>query len=487
MSSTEIASKTVRRLDHEDALQALAGVQALLQRQRLVEELVHRQEEGDDRAPLVEGVIQRKHEAELRQLLADLHPADLAFILEALPLDERQRVWQLVPVEDRGDVLLETSESVRGSLIDAMDRESLIAAVETLDADELADLADDLPDDVVAAVHQSLTEAERARLTASMSYPDDSVGAIMDYDLVRVRDHVTVEVVLRYLRRLPELPDHTDQIFVVDRQERLKGTIYVTRLLISEPDTRVVDIMESDMLTLSPHDEAADAARAFERYDLVSAPVIDEQGRLIARVTVNDVLDVIREASEEQQLSQAGLHDEDIFAPVSRSVRNRMPWILINLLTAGTAAFIASRFEDTVSQIVILAFLMSIVAGIGGNSGNQTMTLVIRALATTHLHPNNIWRLVRRELTVTLLVGVCGSMVAALFAYAISGSVGLGAVMLAAMIINMLIGSIVGMGVPLLRARFGKDPAIGSSVLLTFATDSLGFLVFLGLASLFLL
>lgn len=487
MSSTEIASKTVRRLDHEDALQALAGVQALLQRQRLVEELVHRQEEGDDRAPLVEGVIQRKHEAELRQLLADLHPADLAFILEALPLDERQRVWQLVPVEDRGDVLLETSESVRGSLIDAMDRESLIAAVETLDADELADLADELPDDVVAAVHQSLTEAERARLTASMSYPDDSVGAIMDYDLVRVRDHVTVEVVLRYLRRLPELPDHTDQIFVVDRQERLKGTIYVTRLLISEPDTRVVDIMESDMLTLSPHDEAADAARAFERYDLVSAPVIDEQGRLIARVTVNDVLDVIREASEEQQLSQAGLHDEDIFAPVSRSVRNRMPWILINLLTAGTAAFIASRFEDTVSQIVILAFLMSIVAGIGGNSGNQTMTLVIRALATTHLHPNNIWRLVRRELTVTLLVGVCGSMVAALFAYAISGSVGLGAVMLAAMIINMLIGSIVGMGVPLLRARFGKDPAIGSSVLLTFATDSLGFLVFLGLASLFLL
>lgn len=487
MSSTEIASKTVRRLDHEDALQALAGVQALLQRQRLVEELVHRQEEGDDRAPLVEGVIQRKHEAELRQLLADLHPADLAFILEALPLDERQRVWQLVPVEDRGDVLLETSESVRGSLIDAMDRESLIAAVETLDADELADLADELPDDVVAAVHQSLTEAERARLTASMSYPDDSVGAIMDYDLVRVRDHVTVEVVLRYLRRLPELPDHTDQIFVVDRQERLKGTIYVTRLLISEPDTRVVDIMESDMLTLSPHDEAADAARAFERYDLVSAPVIDEQGRLIARVTVNDVLDVIREASEEQQLSQAGLHDEDIFAPVSRSVRNRMPWILINLLTAGTAAFIASRFEDTVSQIVILAFLMSIVAGIGGNSGNQTMTLVIRALATTHLHPNNIWRLVRRELTVTLLVGVCGSMVAALFAYAISDSVGLGAVMLAAMIINMLIGSIVGMGVPLLRARFGKDPAIGSSVLLTFATDSLGFLVFLGLASLFLL
>ncbi len=487
MSSTEIASKAVRRLDHEDALQALAGVQALLQRQRLVEELVHRQEEGDDRAPLVEGVIQRKHEAELRQLLADLHPADLAFILEALPLDERQRVWQLVPVEDRGDVLLETSESVRGSLIDAMDRESLIAAVETLDADELADLADELPDDVVAAVHQSLTEAERARLTASMSYPDDSVGAIMDYDLVRVREHVTVEVVLRYLRRLPELPDHTDQIFVVDRQERLKGTIYVTRLLISEPDTRVVDIMESDMLTLSPHDEAADAARAFERYDLVSAPVIDEQGRLIARVTVNDVLDVIREASEEQQLSQAGLHDEDIFAPVSRSVRNRMPWILINLLTAGTAAFIASRFEDTVSQIVILAFLMSIVAGIGGNSGNQTMTLVIRALATTHLHPNNIWRLVRRELTVTLLVGVCGSMVAALFAYAISDSVGLGAVMLAAMIINMLIGSIVGMGVPLLRARFGKDPAIGSSVLLTFATDSLGFLVFLGLASLFLL
>lgn len=487
MSSAEVVTRTGRRLDHEDARQALAGVQALLQRQRVVEDLVHRQEEGDERAPLVEGVLQRKHEVELQELLRGLHPADIAFILESLPRDERQHVWRLVHSEHDGEILLEVSESVRTSLIEVMDRDALIAAAETLDADELADLANDLPPDVVAAVHQSLTDTEKARLTAAMSYPDDTVGAIMDFDMVRVRDHVTVEVVLRYLRRLPELPDHTDQIFVVNRHERLQGTIYVTRLLISEPDTLVADIMETDLLTLSPHDEAADAARAFERYDLVSAPVVDEQGRLIARVTVNDVLDVIREASEEQHLSQAGLQDEDIFAPVSRSVRNRAPWLLINLFTAGTASFIASRFEETVSQIVILAFLMSIVAGIGGNSGNQTMTLVIRALATTHINPNNVSRLVRHELAVTLLVGLGGSLIAAVFAYAISGSLALGAVMLAAMTINMLIGALVGMGVPLLRARFGKDPAIGSSVLLTFATDSLGFFVFLGLASLFLL
>lgn len=482
-----IVAKPGRRLDSEDAELALSEVQRLLRRQQVVQDLVHRQEDGSEHASVIENILKRTQDAELQALLQGLHPADIAFILESLPRDERQHVWQLVKAEHDGEVLLEVGDAVRESLIEVMDREDLVAATENLDADELADLASDLPPDVVAEVQQGLTEEERARLSAAMSYPEDTVGAIMDFDMVRVRDDVTLEVVLRYLRRLPELADHTDQVFVVDRHERLQGTLYVTRILVSEPETRVADVMDSDMLALQPYDEASDAARAFERYDLVSAPVVDKQGRLIGRVTVNDVLDVIREASEEQALSKAGLQEEDVFAPVRTSIRNRAPWLLVNLCTAGIASFVASRFEATVSEIVILAFLMSIVAGIGGNSGNQTMTLVIRALAMNRINPNNVRRLIKRELLVTLLVGLGGSTIAAGLAALVSGSLSLGLVMMAAMTANMFVGASIGMLVPLLRDRFGKDPALGSSVLLTFATDSLGFFIFLGLATVFLM
>ncbi|CAB3734637.1 Magnesium transporter MgtE [Achromobacter deleyi] len=478
---------TPRRLDPEDAQHALAEVQERLRRQQLVADLVHRQEEGDAKATLVEDLVHRQHEAELKTLLDGLHPADIAFILESLPKDERQAIWKLVSPEHDADVLLEVEDWVRESLIEAMDRQDLVAATGNMDADELADLAPDLPPDVVAEVQKGLTEEERAQLLEAMGYPEDSVGAIMDFEMVRVREDVTLEVVLRYLRRLHELPDHTDQIFVVDRQDKLQGILPLSRLLVSEPETEVRAVMNSDFLALNPLDSDADAAGAFERYDLVSAPVMDDQGRLIGRVTIADVVDVMREDSQEQALSRAGLQEEDIFAPVSTALRNRAPWLLFNLCTAATASFVASQFEGTVSQIVILAFLMSIVAGIGGNSGNQTMTLIIRALAMGRITGRNLWQLVKRELFVTLMVGLCGSVVAALFAWAISHSLSIALVMMAAMICNMLVGASVGVLVPMLRARFGKDPAMGSSVLLTFATDSLGFFIFLGLATIFLL
>ena len=245
--------------------------------------------------------------------------------------------------------------------------------------------------------------------------------------------------------------------------------------------------MSTDYLSLNPMDQDAEAAGAFERYDLVSAPVIDDRGRLIGRVTIADVVDVIREDSDEQALSRAGMQEEDIFAPILRAIRNRAPWLLLNLCTAGTAAYVASRFEDTVSHIVVLAFLMSIVAGIGGNSGNQTMTLIIRALAVGRVTGQNAWHLIQRELLVTFMVGLVGSLVAGGFAWWISDSIPIALVMMAAMIGNMLVGAMVGVLVPMVRSRFGKDPAMGSSVLLTFATDSLGFFIFLGLATLFLM
>ncbi|NGM88550.1 magnesium transporter [Parapusillimonas sp. SGNA-6] len=476
-----------RRLDPEDAQSALQRLQAILKRQEVVEALARREYEDDDRSNLLEGLLHRQHENEIRAIINDLHPSDIAFILESLPVQERQAVWQLVSAEHDADVLLEVDDWARESLIESMDHQDLIAATGTMDADEIADLAADLPPDVIAEVQKGLTEEERAQLLEAMGYPEDTVGAIMDFEMVRVREDVTLEVVLRYLRRLHELPDHTDQIFVVDREDKLQGTLYLSTLLVREPDTLVSDAMVTDYLTLNPLDSDADAAGAFERYDLVSAPVVDDQGRLIGRVTIAEVVDVMQEDSQEQALSRAGLQEEDIFAPVFGALRNRAPWLLVNLCTAAIASVVASRFEETVSQIVILAFLMSIVAGIGGNSGNQTMTMIIRALAVGRVTGSNLWQLVKREMVVTFMVGACGSLVAAAFAWVFSGSPAIAAVMMAAMIGNMLIGAALGVLIPILRDRFGKDPAVGSSVLLTFATDSLGFFLFLGLATLFLL
>ncbi|MYN14937.1 magnesium transporter [Pusillimonas sp. TS35] len=476
-----------RRLDPEDAQLALQELQAILRRQEVVEELAHRQYETDDRSHLLEGLLQRQHENEIKAIVNKLHPADIAFILESLPVQERQIIWDLVDASHDADVLLEVEDWARESLIKSMDHQDLVNATGTMDADEIADLAADLPPDVIAEVQKGLTDAERAQLIEAMGYPEDTVGAIMDFEMVRVREDVSLEVVLRYLRRLQELPDHTDQIFVVDREDKLQGILRLTKLLVHEPEADVSEVMDTNYLTLNPLDSDADAAGAFERYDLVSAPVVDDQGRLIGRVTIADVVDVIQEDSQEQELSRAGLQEEDIFAPVLYALRNRAPWLLINLCTAGIASLVASRFEETVSHIVILAFLMSIVAGIGGNSGNQTMTMIIRALAVGRISESNALQLVRRELTVTFLVGLCGSFVAAAFAWGISGSPAIAAVMMAAMILNMLIGAGLGVLIPILRERFGKDPAIGSSVLLTFATDSLGFFIFLGLATVFLL
>lgn len=492
MSDSEVQAESVpinipRRLDPEDAQLALQRLQAILKRQEVVEALAQRQYEDDDKSNLLEGLLHRQHESEIKAIVNDLHPADIAFILESLPVHERQAVWQLVSAEHDADVLLEVDDWARESLIESMDHQDLIAATGTMDADEIADLAADLPADVIAEVQKGLTDAERAQLIEAMGYPEDTVGAIMDFEMVRVREDVSLEVVLRYLRRLHELPDHTDQIFVVDREDKLQGSLPLSALLVREPEVLVSEVMATDYLTLNPLDSDADAAGAFERYDLVSAPVIDDRGRLIGRVTIAEVVDVIQEDSQEQALSRAGLQEEDIFAPVVDALRNRAPWLLVNLCTASIASFVASRFEDTVSHIVILAFLMSIVAGIGGNSGNQTMTMIIRALAVGRVSGSNAWQLVKRELTVTFMVGACGSLVAASFAWAISGSLAIAAVMMAAMICNMLIGAALGVLIPMLRDRFGKDPAMGSSVLLTFATDSLGFFVFLGLATIFLI
>ncbi len=487
-------SRVATPRDPDDAQRAFERVEALLRRARRVEAVTRNQDYGEraEKHRLVEALTHRQHEVELERELDRLHPADVAYILEALSNEDRLAVWEHIKSEesqvDSGDVLLELSEGVRESLVASMTTDELVAAVEELDADELADLAPDLPPRVFDLLSSELTPEEREQVRAAMSFPEDSVGARMDFEMVTIRDDVTLEVVLRYLRRFDELPDQSDQVFIVDGDNKLIGSLPLDRLLINEPDTEVVKVMRTDLLTLQPEDDAGDAAQAFERYDLVSAPVVDQLGRLVGRLTVNEVVDVIREESEEAQLSAAGLREEeDIFAPIKDSIRNRAPWLLLNLVTASVAAFVASRFEATVGRIVILAFLMSIIAGIGGNSGNQTMTLIIRALALGRIGASNVRQLVIKELSVAVLIGLGGGVIAGGFAFAMSGRIAIWPVMAAAMVANMLVGATLGMIVPLTRARFGKDPAIGSSVLLTFATDTLGFFIFLGLATMVLL
>lgn len=480
--------------DPEDAQHALAEVEDLLRRYEVVLEQAHHESEHlePERRRLVEQVAVAQHLAHLRARLDPLHPADVAYILEALPRNQRRLVWDLVGAEREGDILVAVSDSVRETLIATMNRDELVAAAGQLDADDLAMIADDLPDDVVEQVRRQLTPEERDQLRAAMSFPEDSVGARMDFDLVTVREDVSLEVVLRYLRRFDALPDHTDQVFVVDRHDVLKGALPLDRLLVNEPDVEVAQVMKRDVLSLQALDEAADAAQAFERYDLISAPVIDARGRLIGRLTVAEVVDVIREQGESEVLSAAGLRDEeDLFASIWNSAKNRWLWLAVNLCTAFVASRVIGAFEGTIEKVVALATLLPIVAGIAGNSGNQTMTLFIRSLALGQVTPGNTLRLFRKELLIASLNGMVWGGIAGAFAWLLyrntAEGVMLGVTMMSAMVLNLLLAAVVAMAVPMLLERMGRDPALGSSVLLTFTTDSMGFLIFLGLATIFVI
>ena len=478
-------SDLLTRLEVEDLKENLREVQELLHRHALVEGLVERQEMP--RHALVEQLVHRRHLAELRAKLENLHPADVAYILEALPLDERLVVWDLVKADNDGEILLEVSDAVRESLIASMDSDELVAAAETLEADELADLAPDLPAEVIQEVVQSLPAEERERLRAALSYAEGTVGALMDFEMVTVREDVTLEAVTRYLRRMDELPDHTDQLYVVDRERRLRGTLPLARLIVSDLDAEVATVMVPERVTLHPRDRAADAAQAFERYDLVSAPVVDERDRLVARLTVDAVVDYIREASAETQLAEGGLREEeDVFAPVLDSFKNRWSWLAINLVTAFIASRVINAFEGSIAKLVALAALMPIVAGIGGNSGNQTITMIVRALALGQIQAQYWYNLLFKELGLALINGVVWGSLLGVIAYVLYGNVGLGGVMALATVLNLILAALMGVAIPWLRARLGKDPAIGSSVLITACTDSGGFFIFLGLATLFL-
>ncbi|MEE1951073.1 magnesium transporter [Pseudomonas alcaligenes] len=479
---TEVEAKKPQ----ESLQDRLAQVVDLLHRHKLVEGLTHRQE-GLHR-DLVESLVHRQNLAELQRKLDELHSADVAHILEALPLADRLTVWQLVKAERDGDILLEVSDAVRESLIADMDDHEILAAAKEMDADELADLAPELPRDVVLELMESLDAQQRERVRSALSYEDDQVGALMDFEMVTIREDVSLEVVLRYLRRLKELPGHTDKLFVVDYDGVLKGVLPIKRLLVNDPDKQVGEVMASDPVSFQPGEDAHDAAQAFERYDLISAPVVDGEGRLIGRLTIDEMVDLIREESESEVLNMAGLREEeDIFASVWKSVGNRWAWLAINLITAFIASRVIGLFEGSIEKLVALAALMPIVAGIGGNSGNQTITMIVRALALDQVSTGNTSRLMRKELGVALINGVLWGGVIGVVAYLLYGSWSLGLVMTGAMTLNLLLAALMGVLIPMTLMRAGRDPAMGASVMITAMTDSGGFFIFLGLATLFLL
>ena len=464
---------------------SLRRVSELLHKHELVEGLVHRQE--GPRQELVENLVQKLHLVELQKLLDAQHPADVAYMLESLPLEQRLVVWDLVKADREGEILLEVADAVRATLIAHMDEKELVAATEQLDTDEIADLAPDLPREVMQDVFKSLSPGEREQLRSAMSYPEGTVGALMDFDMISIRDDVTVEVVLRYLRRLDEMPDHTDQLFVVNYSGQLKGLLPVNRLLVTAPETPVATVMQPELFKHHPQEKAQDVASAFERYDLVSAPVVDDAGRLIGRVTVNAVMDYIREETDNDMLSAGGLlAQEDLFASVWRSVRNRWTWLAINLVTAFIASRVIGLFEGSISKLVALAALMPIVAGISGNSGNQTITMIVRALALGQITAGNARKLFAKEIGVSALNGLIWGSVVGLFAFLIYHSWQLGVVLTGAMVLSLMLAAVMGVTIPLAMQKLGRDPAQGASVMITAITDSGGFFIFLGLATVFL-
>ena len=436
-------------------------------------------------------VEDRKLNAKLVELIAilhELHPADVAGLLESLPQKERALVWHLAAPEEDGEVLLEVSDAVRETLIETMDQQELLAAVDDLDADELAELAADLPHEVVYEALKTRDEEERAQVAAAMSFEDGQVGAIMDFELVSIRADVACEVVLRYLRRFESLPDHTDKIFVVDDNDVLKGVLPVRKLLVADPEELVENVMATDVVRFRPEDDVEEAALAFERYDLVTAPVVDANKKLIGRITIDEMVDVIREESEADMLNMAGLQEEeDLFAPIWDSVKNRWMWLAINLCTAFIASRVIGAFEGSIAKIVALAALMPIVAGIGGNSGNQTITMIVRAMAMGQLSGSQARRLLKKEVGVALVNGLIWGSAMGLISWLLYDSPGIGLVMVAAKTLNLLLAATVGVLIPVAMEKAGRDPALGSSVLITAVTDSGGFLIFLGLATIFLL
>jgi magnesium transporter len=424
----------------------------------------------------------------VRRLVNTLSPAEIGNLLESLPPAKRTIVWGLVDAQDDGEVLVHVGDEVRESLLAEMDPDEIVAAVEDLDIDDLADLVEDLPDTVIDEVLKSMDRENRERLEQALSYPEDTAGRLMNPEVVTVRADTTVDVVLRYLRLRGELPEHTDHLYVVSRRHQLLGWVALQDLVTSDPSTPINRLIDDSLTALRVDEPAEEVARQFSDHDWVSAPVVDEGNFLLGRITIDDVVDIIREQAEHQALGAAGLdEDDDLFSPVPRAARRRAVWLGINLATAFLASWVIGRFEGTLAQIVALAVLMPIVASMGGVAGTQTLTLMVRGLALGQVGSANMRALLAKEVSVGVLNGAVWALVVGAVATLWFRDLPLGGVIAAAMMINLVVAALAGVMVPLVLRRMRIDPALAGGVVLTTVTDVVGFLSFLGLATLILL
>lgn len=428
--------------------------------------------------------LERGTLVKVRKMLNALHPADIAQLLESLPHKQRFLLWELVDSSLEGDVLTYVNADVRERLIEKMDKNQLIAAMEGMEIDDLADIISDLPEAVIKEVLQSMDSQNRRRLESLLSYPEDTAGGLMNPAMVSVRPDVTIEVVLRYLRFLGELPEFTDGLMVVNRNDKYLGVLPLTTLLTHDSDLTVAEVFNARVAALHVGLSAAEVTKLFENHDLVSAPVVDDQGKLLGRITIDDVVDVIRNEAEHSIKSLAGVAQDDLFGPVGRSLRRRSTWLGINLLTALLASFVIALFEATIQKIVALAVLMPIVASMGGIAGSQTLTLVIRGIALGDIGGGNARWLLLKELAVGALNGLIFATVMGIIAFIWFQDYLLSVLIGIALIANLVCAAIAGALLPLGLRRLGIDPALAGSVILTTITDVVGFLVFLGLATL---
>lgn len=423
-----------------------------------------------------------------QMLIGSLHASELARLLESLPPRERTFIWEMVDPAMEGDVLVELADEVRDSLIAGMPAEELMLAVEGMELDDLADLVADLPEALTQEVLRSLDHQDRDRLNQVLSYDEDSAGGLMNVDIVTVRPNVTLEVVLRYLKARGQMPDGTDTIYVVNRANEYFGSLFLSRLLTLPSGMSVAEAMSTDVQPIPAHTPSGKVVWEFEVRDLLSAPVVDDNNLLVGRITVDDIVDVIREEAEHSLMGAAGLDEEDdMFAPALKSARRRALWLGVNLMTAFLAASVVDLFQTTVDMIVLLAVLMPVVPSMGGVAGSQSLTIITRAIALGQIDHTNADRILRKELLVGVLNGVAWATVVAIATFAWFNDWRLGGVIAGAMIINLIVAALAGFAVPLTLKRLNIDPALAGGVVLTTITDVVGYLSFLGLGSIFLL
>ncbi|MCM2970998.1 magnesium transporter [Larsenimonas suaedae] len=439
-----------------------------------------------DHLDKLHGALERDAVDQIRRLLNQtMVPAEVAHALESTPPREREFLWQQIDTETQGEILLYLSEELQTEFLERMSAQDLLTATENLDTDDLADLLQRLPTYSIQQVLDSMEAQERHRVETVLSYPEDTAGGLMDIDSITIRPNITLDVVLRYIRRHDELPHSTDALWVVTRSDVLVGRLYLNELLVSDPGMTVREVMDTEFTRLDAMTPEDEVAQLFERHDLISAPVVNEQGQLLGRITIDDVVDVIRDTAEHTVMSMAGLdEEEDTFAPALRTSRRRAVWLGINLLTAFLASSVIGMFEGTIQKITALAVLMPIVASMGGIAGSQTLTVLIRGIALGHVKGNNIRWLISRELVVGLLNGALWAVVVGLLALVWFDDRMLGIIIALAIIINLVVASLVGTLLPVVLKKLKIDPALSGSVILTTVTDVVGFLSFLGLASL---